>query len=327
MGPNVGKVFVDILGEARLRSPEGGVTGLTVTQASVLTRLLLAHGQPIHEQWLRDVLPRQGSNGAVEKHVSDIRRLLEPFGVLVPHKRPGLGQYRLPLDGIVVDALAFQEEVAGLIGQIVPEQADQLLAMWRGDPRVLYTRIPSRLWGEVFRARDQLVGAIMLAGGMPKGWTRFADLFPEDPRVQRVTGMRLITHAPTEIAADERLLIVEDRIGEYLCSRLAPYDCQLVRSLGEWRGLLREKSGGLDFDAAIIDLHLNEENDDFGGLDVLEYLRDNTKIPAALLTAHIMPGIVEDMKEEYRIALIIHKDPSGSVADIRNAVSRLLRSG
>ena len=303
------------------------MTRLTVTQASVLTRLLLAHGQPVYEQWLRDVLPRQGSNSAVEKHVSDVRRLLEPFGVSVPHKRPGLGQYQLPLNGIVVDAFAFQEKVAELIGQITPEQADRLLAMWRGDPRMLYRRIPSRLWSELFRARDQLVEAITLVGDMPTGWACFADLFPEDPRVQRISGTCLTTHAPTEIVANERLLIVEDRIGGYLCKRLAPYDCQLVRSLGEWRGLLRENSGVLDFDAAIVDLHLNEENDDFGGLDVLEYLRDHTEIPTALMTAHIMPGIVEDMKKEYRIALIVHKNPSGSVADIRNAVSRLLRGG
>jgi CheY-like chemotaxis protein len=324
MGLPAGKVFVDILGEIRLRSFVGEEAPLTPTQAAVLARLVLARGSVVHERLLRDLLPQQGGDSAVEKHVSGVRALLRPMGVTVPDKRPG--GYLVLVDGMVVDAYEFQGQLAELSGEYTAQRAAELLAMWRNDPRSLYPRLPAPAWREVFQARDELLAMIAREATVPPGWARFAELFPDDPAVQDVAKLLRDAPAGAKTSAAERLLIVEDRIGDRLCSRLTPYECLLVRSLAEWRRLLREKGRNLDFDAAIVDLHLTEHDDDCGGLDVLEYLRDNhPEIPAILLTAHIKPGIVEDMKEKYRIALIIHKDESGSIADIRNAVTRVLR--
>ncbi|MBT2234422.1 hypothetical protein [Nonomuraea sp. NEAU-A123] len=322
--------FIDILGKARMRSPANDVVEVSPAPAAVLVRLLLADGRPVPGELLRDVLTGGGSDQAVQTHMSYLRRQLRAWTVPIPGQERQTRTYQFLLDGVQVDAFLFRDAADQLGERPQPKEIDQLLELWRGDPRTVHPTVPERLWRSVFQARDRLldaVGRLALSQPPPSGWSRFADLFPGDRKVAQ-TDQLLAADEPRSATAEQRLLIVEDRIGPYLCDRLAPYACTLIKSSRCWQRFLQTTSGALDFNAALVDLHLNDDNDDYGGLDVLAYLRDHAPhVPAALLTAYMKPGIVEDLKEEYRIALIVHKDPSGSLADVRSAVSRLLRHG
>lgn len=319
---------IDILGVARIRPSGGEPIELPPARGAVLIRLLLAEAQEVPQQRLRQLLPNDGGEQAVQKHVSDLRAQLKRYGVQVPPMKRHAGTYHLPLDGIAVDAFQFRDGVAGLADPPAGDEIDALLKLWRGNPRAVHPNVPSRLWRNVFDARDRLLSVVAGSAATrltPGQWWRFADLFPADEKVDQVTSL-LAPEKDRTADPVPRLLIVEDRIGDDLRDRLAPYACTVITSSKCWFAFLATTGGKLDFAVALVDLHLNEESDDYGGLDVLAYLRDHVpRIPTVLLTAYTTPGIVDDMKEKYRIDLIVHKDPSGSVADVREAVSRLLR--
>jgi serine/threonine protein kinase len=106
-----------------------------------------------------------------------------------------------------------------------------------------------------------------------------------------------------------RLLVVDDHHTGSIIKKLGPdYDCLPLDSKPEWDRFLRD-GGVLDFDGAIVDLHLSEQS--LGeGVDILRYLCNHTDIPTAVITMNT--GETDDdenasFRHQYRAVRLEHK--------------------
>lgn len=81
----------------------------------------------------------------------------------------------------------------------------------------------------------------------------------------------------------KRVLIVEDQIGTELADQLAPYKCTVVANYAAFR----ELSNVMDFDLALVDLHLSNDIADLSGEAVIRTLRARkVQYPIVLMTAN-----------------------------------------
>ena len=127
--------------------------------------------------------------------------------------------------------------------------------------------------------------------------------------------------APRAPGPPKRILIVEDQIGPTLKYLLAGDECELVTSLGMWWQLVEE--GELNFDGALVDLHLTESMTDKQGGEILQYLRDETQVPALLMSAN-PAGLSSELIRAYGVVDVYYKGQGNQLAGIRQAVKELL---
>jgi Trypsin-like peptidase domain len=126
---------------------------------------------------------------------------------------------------------------------------------------------------------------------------------------------------PRPPGARSRLLIVDDQVGLTVKQLLAGYDCEVVTSIEMWWQLVED--GDLAFDGALVDLHLTSNmNDEYGG-EVLRFLRENTSIPALLMSVSPL-GWGHDLEKRYGAVGVFYKDRENRFRDIRHAVEDLL---
>ena len=124
--------------------------------------------------------------------------------------------------------------------------------------------------------------------------------------------------------ARPRLLIVDDQVGLTIKHLLAGYDCVVVTSIGMWWQLVED--GDLAFDGALVDLHLTAKMNDEHGGEVLRFLREETSIPALLMSVSPL-GWGPDLEKRYGAVGVFYKDRDGRFSDIRRAVEDLLNAG
>jgi hypothetical protein len=106
------------------------------------------------------------------------------------------------------------------------------------------------------------------------------------------------------------------------------YECIRIADRACWRRYLGQVGNVVDVDGALIDLHLTDQLDDDHGLDIAEWLRDNSDVPAALMTMAVPAGDLESWTQKqrgkYRLVKIIHKGRDGlDTAGIRDAAECL----
>ncbi|GGV44162.1 hypothetical protein GCM10010182_80860 [Actinomadura cremea] len=252
------------------------------------------------------------SSNALEQHI----RTLRGVGIPVPKLGRSHGAYRLDWPRMTVDASSFIESV----DTAEPETVGSLLRLWREDPRPLYPQVPTEYWTPVFAARDVLVERLERTDPRTVlGLVEFADLFPDDPALDRLRRR----------ARRKRLLVVEDQnIDQYLDALRSYYDCVPIRSLDEWHRFLRDNDDRVDVHGALVDLHLTTDLIDGHGLQIVDWLRDHTSLPASVMTMAPPPGNVEDWarthRARHRLVQIVYKGTNEvDLPSIREAAAYL----
>lgn len=288
-------------------------------QSAVVVLLALAgrRGRTVEELLAALRIP---SKNALERHMSDLRGR----GLPVPHagvlRTDG---YALDMTGVSVDALDFIAEVSRLDVPANPASVSELLALWRDDPLRAHPRIDASRWNSVTRARHGLIQAIETmpepSRALVTGLTEFAEIFPDDRRLQLLVQQE----------DRKRLLVVEDMNMDYIVDALDHrYECVKIADRGDWRRYLDRVGYIVDLDGALIDLHLTDKLNDNYGLDIAEWLRDNSEVPAALMTMALPPGDLEiwtqKQRGKYRLVKIISKGRDGlDTAGLRDAAECL----
>jgi hypothetical protein len=235
---------------------------------------------------------------------------------------------RLDLPRAAIDAHRFMDGVTSSLVEREPaflpgmrlEAIDGLISMWREDPRVCHSKYLRRdLWGPLIRARDRLVRAI---AKLPRETREglecldgFIALFPFDKELS------VLREDAQDAKTRPRLLIVDDQQGPTLRSLLAGYDCTVISSIGRWEQLVDE--GTLDFDGALVDMHLTVSMTDEYGKQILHYLLENTDIPALLMSVKPV-GWSQALERRYGLVGVYYKDDE-RFPDIRPAVADLLK--
>jgi len=286
-----------------------------LTRSLAETLILLAlFGRPVKTAELRNALDWHPNDGSLQQYISKIKKQGLP---IVSSGSRGHMEYALDTGCCRVDA---QEFIRG-VGDGWP--IDSLLGLWRGaiDPAVLNTRP----WTAVKRARAELIRRIAaLAEPEQTALTeldRFADLFPGDKDVDEIR-----PHGP---GSRPRLLLVEDEpeMMREIRGRLEPYyRITPITTIDDWRDFRKQPENLERIDGALVDLHLTSSLNDQRGIEIVKYLRDYTRIPAALFTANGMErsGYQHQRRmAEFRLVDIVDKK-NDDWWEALEAASRLL---
>lgn len=208
----------------------------------------------------------------------------------------------------------------------VAESVTDLLLRWRCDPVQLYGLAQGH-WLE--RAQEQLVRLVIrLAENsvLPRYGREFVRCFPDRPEL-----LRLLEPS----ARGGRLLVVEDQLMDDFRELLDDeFDLLPVENFAEWRQV--QAQGLLGVRGAIVDQHLEPLNGELAsdslGLQVVEFLRDNTNIRPVLVSAAFGYNIGTEsanLIEKYRLQDVIRKrDVNALDANaIRSAARSVMRPG
>jgi hypothetical protein len=301
---NLSRLEIAILGELRMRRDGRELANPTNRPATVLVILALA-SEPVPVSRLCRML--DSKQNAVEQQVSALRN-----GHDIPVKtsgQRGKAQYSLDRGCCQVDALTFAEGVGGLSEHPEAAAIDELLGLWRGDPRTEHREVPVDEWDEIFDARNRLIRAIERLSLQRReslsGLARFTGYFPNDLRVHP------IRPRAEGIGRRKRLLIVEDEVVETIVGLLEDdYECVPIVSFKDWNRFKKVELRESQVDGALIDLHL-EGTDDALGMEIVKYLQFHTDIPAAVVTSNADAHTVSKknrMLVEYRLVEIVDKD-------------------
>jgi hypothetical protein len=201
-------------------------------------------------------------------------------------------RYRLDLGPDQVDARRLRATAKALDGTSPPSDAelDAALASWRGEP-----------------AQD----------------TDLAARFGEGARTAR---QRLLDERRRR--ARPRILILDDKVGEKIANLLGDYACTVLTKIEEfWPYADR-----LDehFDAALVDLHLSEDDIGAEGLAAVDALRLHSSVPTVLMTFRPQEGSLDQLMQRYNLFEFFVKSGNTASADfsqLRVLVAKMLSDG
>jgi hypothetical protein len=135
-------------------------------------------------------------------------------------------------------------------------------------------------------------------------------------------------------APRQRILVVDDLHADtvaYQAMAEGDFECDLIRSFPEWLEFKEQVQVGLEYQAALIDLHLNPDPayDDKLGLSIIKWLRDNTEIPVAAVSSAPGSGRSRErdqLRAEYRLVEIVDKGQANRYLNEIPEVVQLLLS-
>jgi len=307
---------IDVLGTLTVHRNGQRCPEVSPLRSAVVVLLALAGRRGCSAQELQLALGIRSKN-ALEQHLTELRRIGLPipkYGVL---RSDG---YALDFSRVRVDAVEWKAGVDTLGDAPDAAELSRLLMLWRENPIRAHPLIDPARWNSVLRVVEVMPDERRRS---IDGLAEFIELFPEDAGINRLRSL-------LRQERRKRLLIVEDMSMEYVIDALGPtYTCVPVADRRAWRRLLEQTDGVPDVDAALIDLHLTSGLTDEHGLDIAEWLRDNTEIPAALMTMALPPtGDLESwtrkQRARYRLVKIVHKGVNGlNTVGIREAAEYL----
>lgn len=317
-----GGIRVRILGRPVIVGADGTSEEQPVLLGGLLAALALAGQRGRSKEWLRANLWTTGAtNNTVAVTVGRLRRNLPEIPEL-----KNRANYVLDLPRSAIDALAFMDGVQSLPEPAPADRLDELLGMWDDNPWEA-SRLPDRCWREVRAARDVLVGKVRGLTNIElanlSSWNRFCDIFhAESPqwRDEPLPG----------VAKPKRVLVVDDLIAKSLAEALnGEFECDPVTSLEHWNDMLR-KGHPLDYDCALVDLHLTSGMVDKRGELILQDLqRLRPDMPTALMSAELPFEDLESLKRKLGVRNVIpkHNDENGTMVPLRDLVRRLIAEG
>ncbi|MFB6612759.1 hypothetical protein ACIGFK_15465 [Streptomyces sp. NPDC085524] len=224
----------------------------------------------------------------------------------IPLRRSGTKPERYSLDPgrVTVDAWRLIEGVAA---DPTPDDIDRLAQLWRGDPETAH-QVEPWSWRRVQRARDELV---RLIAGLAR-----ADR-PRDAVLGRLAPELVDSASPdARRTALPRVLVIDDLHAETVAHQVLASRCECrcdaITSFGEWIEFKNEVDVGAEYQAALVDLHLNNDPavDDKLGLRIIAWLRDHTEIPVAAVSSAPGSGLDRErdqLRAEYRLVAIVDK--------------------
>jgi len=212
------------------------------------------------------------------------------LGDRLPSERDG--KYRLDLRADQVDARSLRATADALGGDSLPSDAelDAALALWRGEP-----------------AQDAGIAPSFGAAA-------------QDAR-RRLIAERLKRARP-------RILILDDKVGDKIAKLLGDYNCTVLTSIEDFWPVADQ----LDelFDAALVDLHLSEDDVGAEGLAAVDALRNRSSVPTVLMTFKPQEGSLDGLMRRYNLFGFFVKSgntPSGDFTRLRELVAELLSDG
>jgi CheY-like chemotaxis protein len=313
---------VSILGSAQVRRQDGTWAKLPPLIGDMLAALALAGEAGRPKEWLLEALwsDDNRSDNAFAQAILKLRN-----HVTVP-KPSAKGNYVLRVTGKRVDALLFCDRVKEVVARSEQSVAelDALLALWRDSPWSGRSRLRASAWADVRSARDKLVDVVR---GLPDeqrsaltSWNRFCETFPSES-----AGWRSQDRLPGP--PRKRVLVVDDKIASELIAAFGGgYDCDKVTSLVQWSAMIK---GGhaLDYDCALVDLHLKDSMTDAGGEIVLQDLkRLRPDIPTVLMSAELPFEDWHSIRERLGVSTVIakHNDENKTVVPLYQTVAKLI---
>jgi DNA-binding response OmpR family regulator len=311
---------VRILGTLEVFSVDGVL--ITSPADRVMQRILVAlalrAGQPRStKELIATVWPGVNAFNRHPKSLeTPISRLRAKLRMPIPPRR-GLNFYRLDLPRHCVDALDFIDSVRAESLDI-PE-ISRLLALWRGDPRVIFADVPDPEWAPLMRAVDTLAEHLNRlsateARQLGSALDSFGEIFPE---IVSTVLAKLSVPAQRQ----RKVLIVENdvNVAKMFADILFDYQTIIAVNLEDAMRVVTEQLA--DIDGALIDLHLTDRLDS-AGLEILAYIRDRRPdLPRLLITASPPPGSQEKMRQTYGIMDTLIKGADGySTSGVRDAV-------
>ncbi|OLF14881.1 hypothetical protein BU204_24370 [Actinophytocola xanthii] len=310
------EVTVRLLGEVLVNGD-----ALPDLLANLLIALSLAPDRRLPVYRLAEVWPdgQRPTDIAVHKAMSRLRDY-----VPLPAQRNRY--YRIELDDGSVDADVFVAGVKALPNTADPAKMNELLELWDGDPRQHYP-VTRKYWYRVYQARAELLKKLAhLSPPDLRSLSALATFLNHFPSTEIPAGLWFAASESGRTPGRKRVLIVEDQIGDDFASMLAPrYDYVILRSLADWHKFVVDEP--LDFDVALVDLHLTSSSTDMEGIVVLEYLRDNTPIPTLLISGAPLPGDTEATRRQYKLSGVFLKGPDNSLPTLPDSVERAIREG
>lgn len=314
---------VRLLGELEIYDADGRPVAEPADRVMqrILVALALRAGQPRSTgELIATVWSGPSSfNRHAKSLETPISRLRGKLGMPIPPRR-GNNFYRLDIPRVSVDALDFIDSVRA--GSLDVTEIDRLLALWRGDPRVIYAGMPEAEWAPLMRAVDRFVDHLThLPAAEARQLGRSVDSFSEVFPHLSATVRRGET---TPVERQRRILIVENEVNvaKMFAHILFDYQTIIAVSLEDAMRVVTEQLD--DLDGALIDLHLTDRLDS-AGLEVLAYIRDRRpELPRLMITASPPPGSQEKMRQTYGIMDTLIKGADGYSANgVRDAVSQM----
>jgi hypothetical protein len=220
-----------------------------------------------------------------------MRRLRQAgLGDRLPPQRDG--RYRLDLRADQIDARSLCATADALDGDSAPGDAaiEAALALWRGEP-AQDAGITARFGAAAYDARRRLM-------------------------------------AERRKRARPRILILDDKVGDKIAQLLGDYSCTVLTGIEEFWPVADQ----LDelFDAALVDLHLSEDDLGAEGLAAVDALRNRSSVPTVLMTFKPQEGSLDGLMRRYNLFGFFVKSgntKSGDFTRLRELVADLLGDG
>lgn len=316
------RLAINVLGELEFVPSTPALTGLKDRAREVLILLVLAMDD---ERSAREL--SQKLRADPELDMSTVHHHLKPLRDAGIVRQRGTKPERYSLDPGKVTVDAWQL-IEGVTADPTPDDIDRLAHLWRGDPEKVHPVEP-RLWRRVQRARDDLVRLIK---ELPRAER------PRDAVLRRLAPELVGAAPPGARRADlPCVLVVDDLHAETVAHQVLASSCEcrceLITSFDEWKELKNEVDVGTEYQAALVDLHLNNDPglDDKLGLGIIAWLRDHTEIPVAAVSSAPGSGLDREraqLRAEYRLVEIVDKGRENRyLNEIPHVVSLLLGRG
>jgi DNA-binding response OmpR family regulator len=316
------EIRLRVLGQPMIVQADGTSLELTKLDGGLLVALALAGPRGRSKTWLRDNLWTTGADfNTVATAVTRLRRKAP-----IPVPKSG-ANYVLDLPESSIDAQVFMNAIRSLPTPAPIDQLDELLGMWTDNPWDGSSRLPDRCWRQVKEARNVLVAAVHGLTDAERAdlshWNQFCDIFHAEAPQWRGEPERTV-------ARPKRVLVVDDLIATPLAEALdGEFECHPVASLKDWNRMVKE-GHLLDYDCALVDLHLTSGMIDKGGELILQDLRRlRPEMPTALMSAELPYEDLEGLKQKLGVRNVIpkHNNENGPMVPLRDLVRKLIAEG
>jgi hypothetical protein len=293
---------INVLGELEFVPSTAALTELKGRARQVLILLVLVMTA---ERTAEDLSRRLRADPPLHKStVHQYLGELRAAGIPLRQRGTHPEQYSLDPGKVTVDAWQLIEGVAA---DPTPDDINRLAQLWRGDPERAHQLEPW-LWRPVQRARDELV---RLMARLPRAER------PRDAVLGRLAPELVGDAVPrARRAALPRVLVIDDLHAETVAHQVLASECECrcesITSFDEWLAFRDEVDVGTEYQAALVDLHLNNDPavDDKLGLQIIKWLRDRTEIPVAAVSSAPGSGLARErarLRAEYRLVEIVDK--------------------
>lgn len=282
----------------------------------IIVSLAIRPGEPRSEHELtRIVWPEYPTNAPdLAVPIARARKWIN-----IPNKTRGSSTFTVTLARSDVDLTDFIDRVANL-ESLASSEVDELLGLWRGDPKAIHGFLGPAEFDPLVRARVSLINHISAWGrdelAKLRNLERFRGMFEEE-----CGGLP----ATTAMAPAKRLLLVDDDedLTAMVSQLLGGYQIQTAHTVGVAMAAITDHTTRID--GALVDLHLTSRGMDSQGLQVLDALRvHRPAVPRILMTSAPPADALSHVQQEYGLYEILVKNSREAPVRTRRIVDEMM---